>query len=334
MSDGITRVLSIDGGGIKGVLPAAFLAEAETATGKRIVDHFDVIAGTSTGGIIAIGLGLGLSAREILDFYLNKGPAIFYQHPSPSSVWGRARAVTRKWLRSARHVVMPKYDPDRLRQALTEAFGARILGESQTRLVIPAYHALRREVYVFKTAHNPRFQTDWKQRVVDIALATAAAPTYFPSHRMPNGAALIDGGVWANNPVGIAAVETVGVLNRDRERINILSLGCTEETWSVPPRAGGKNLLLAAAGDLFLQGQCKGAIGAAKLLIGHTESDPRLFRYSPTVARGMFDVDTVDMIEELRSLGSSSGREALPLLNKVFLDKPKESFSPFHHSIN
>ncbi|TAM48251.1 MAG: patatin [Gammaproteobacteria bacterium] len=333
MSDGITRVLSIDGGGIKGVLPAAFLAEVEAATGKRIVDHFDVIAGTSTGGIIALGLGLGLSAREILDFYLNKGPAIFYQYPSPSSVWGRARAVTRKWLRRARHVVMPKYDPDRLRQALTEAFGARILGESQTRLVIPAYHALRREVYVFKTSHDPRFQADWKQSVVDVALATAAAPTYFPGHRLPNGAALIDGGIWANNPVGIAAVETVGVLDRDRKRVKILSLGCTEATWSVPPQAGGKDLFLAAS-DLFLQGQSKGAIGAAKLLIGHTESDPRLFRCSPTVAHGTFDVDTVDMIEDLRGLGSSSGREASPLLNKIFLDASKEPFRPFHHKIN
>ena len=329
MDNGITRVLSIDGGGIKGVLPAAFLMEIEAATGKRIVDYFDVIVGTSTGGIIALGLGLGLSTREILDFYLNKGPAIFYQHPISSSVWDRARAKARKYLRRGRHAFMPKYESHHLRQALTEAFRERTLGESQTRLVIPAYHALRREVYVFKTAHHPRFQTDWKQLAVDVALATAAAPTYFPSHRLPNGAALIDGGVWANNPVGLAVVETIGVLNRDRETVRVHSLGCTEETWSVPPRAGGKDLLLAAT-DLLLQGQCKGAIGTAKILIGHTDSNPRLFRYSPMVARGAFSLDTINMIEELRSLGSSVGREALPLLNEVFLGEPKEPFSPFH----
>lgn len=328
MDNGITRVLAIDGGGIKGVLPAAFLAEVEAATSKRIVDHFDVIAGTSTGGIIALGLGLGLSAREILDFYINKDASIFCQYPNSSSVWGRVRATTRKWFRHARRLFMPKYESDRLRQALTEAFGDRILGESQTRLVIPAYHALRREVYVFKTAHHPRFQTDWKQRAIDVALATAAAPTYFPSHRMPNGVALIDGGVWANNPVGLAVVETIGVLNRDREHVRVLSLGCTEETWSAPPRAGGKDLLFAAT-NLFLQGQCKGAIGTAKILIGHTDSSPRLFRYSPTVARGTFDLDTIDMIEELRSLGSSAAREAPPLLNEVCLKEPKDPFRPF-----
>ena len=73
------RILTIDGGGLKGALPAAFLAEIEEATGKRIVDHFDLIAGTSTGGIIAIGLGLGIPARAILNFYVNEGSAVFRQ---------------------------------------------------------------------------------------------------------------------------------------------------------------------------------------------------------------------------------------------------------------
>lgn len=329
MNNDDTRVLTIDGGGIKGVLPAAFLAEIEATTGKRIVDHFDLIVGTSTGGIIALGLGLGLSASEILNFYIQNGPAIFYQYPAPSSNCGRMVAFANRCLRKVRRTFMPKYEPHRLREALTTAFRERTLGESQTRLAIPAYHALRREVYVFKTAHHPRFQSDWKQRAVDVALATAAAPTYFPAHRLPNGPALIDGGVWANNPVGLAAVEAIAVLERNRNNIKILSLGCTEDTWAVPPRAGGKDLLLAAT-DLLMQGQCKSAIGTAKLLIGHSESSPRLFRYSPTVARSTFDLDTVHMIGDLRSLGSSIGRDALPLLNEVFLGKLREVFRPFH----
>jgi len=71
------QILAIDGGGIKGVFPAAFLAKIEETTGKRIVDHFDLIVGTSTGGIIAIGLALGLPASEILQFYESYGPKIF-----------------------------------------------------------------------------------------------------------------------------------------------------------------------------------------------------------------------------------------------------------------
>src|SRR6266404_7090824 len=71
------RVLSIDGGGVKGVFPASFLATIEDAIGGSIADHFDLIVGTSTGGIIALGLGLGLKAHELLSFYENWGPQIF-----------------------------------------------------------------------------------------------------------------------------------------------------------------------------------------------------------------------------------------------------------------
>jgi patatin-like phospholipase/acyl hydrolase len=71
------RILSLDGGGIKGAFTAAVLAEWEKRTGRVIVDHFDLIAGTSTGGIIALGLGLGLPAGEILEFYEKQGPKIF-----------------------------------------------------------------------------------------------------------------------------------------------------------------------------------------------------------------------------------------------------------------
>src|SRR5690606_373728 len=71
------RILAIDGGGVKGVFPAAFLAALEEETGRPAAAHFDLIAGTSTGGIIALALGLGLSAREIVDFYRRYGPEIF-----------------------------------------------------------------------------------------------------------------------------------------------------------------------------------------------------------------------------------------------------------------
>ena len=73
------RILTLDGGGIKGAFAASFLQTIEEATGKRIADHFDLIAGTSTGGIIALGLGLGMSTKEITQFYLNDGPRIFDQ---------------------------------------------------------------------------------------------------------------------------------------------------------------------------------------------------------------------------------------------------------------
>jgi patatin-like phospholipase/acyl hydrolase len=130
------RILSIDGGGLKGALPAAFLAEIEEATGERIVDHFDLIAGTSTGGIIAIGLGLGIPARTILDFYVNEGPAVFRQ--DRPHLW-----VVEKLYRAARRVRRAKYAPDRLKRALSGILGDSRIGDSATRLLIPAYNSNR-----------------------------------------------------------------------------------------------------------------------------------------------------------------------------------------------
>ena len=115
------RILSIDGGGLKGALPAAFLAEIEEATGKRIVDHFDLIAGTSTGGIIAIGLGLGIPAQTILDFYVNEGPAVFRQ--DRPHLW-----VVEKFYRTARRVRRAKYAPDQLKRALIRILGDSLIG--------------------------------------------------------------------------------------------------------------------------------------------------------------------------------------------------------------
>src|SRR6266576_55466 len=77
------RILSLDGGGIKGAFTASVVAALEKDTGKAAADYFDLITGTSTGGIVAIGLGLGLPAKQIMEFYSKHGPTIF---PSTSLI--------------------------------------------------------------------------------------------------------------------------------------------------------------------------------------------------------------------------------------------------------
>ncbi len=323
------RILALDGGGIKGVLAAAFLDTVETATGKRIADHFDLVAGTSTGGIIALGLGLGLSAREIVEFYVREGPRIFDQADAidAKGVTQAWVAKLRAWRRRGQRLAWPKYEPDALRVALTTAFGSRTLGDSRLRLVIPAYHGDKDDVYVFKTRHHPRLQVDWRERVVDVALATAAAPTYFRAHVMPSGAPLIDGGIWANNPAGVAAVEARSILGWKVDDLFVLSLGCTEETFDVPTSAGYKDLLLKST-ELFMRGQSRAAAGTAKLLCDHTEAAPRYFRYQIAVPAGKFSLDRVEMIDRLRGLGASCARDALPTLKAIFLDTHAEPFAP------
>src|SRR5438067_1160674 len=116
------QILSLGAGGRKGVFASSFLTELERMTGKRVVDHFDLIAGTSTGGIIALGLGLGLSATDLRDFYVSNGPVIF---PSVGLGVGLRRRL--QWL------VWGKHDPEPLKAALRTAFGEKRLSDSQCR---------------------------------------------------------------------------------------------------------------------------------------------------------------------------------------------------------
>ena len=136
------RILAIDGGGIKGVFPASFLATVEDSIGDNVANYFDLIVGTSTGGIIALGLGLGLSAKEILAFYEEFGPHIF----------GGTRRL--RWLRC---FSTTKYNRGPLKKALKDTcFGDKKLGDSTKRLVIPCLNTSRTgEVHVYKTAHHP-----------------------------------------------------------------------------------------------------------------------------------------------------------------------------------
>lgn len=334
-SAGITgkkrKILAIDGGGVKGAFPAAFLAAIEDATGQRVADHFDLIAGTSTGGIIALGLGLGLSARDVLRFYEEHGRRIFGQASKGVGLLSRLISYAQRQGRRARQLVGPAYDPLALREALESAFGDKRLADSSVRLVIPAYSIGTRSVYVFKTAHHRRFEVDRKQKAVDVALATAAAPTYFPAHALADGALLVDGGVWANNPTGMAAVEAVSVLGWPSESLRILSLGCTDPLYTCPPRAGWVDFALSL-NTFFQQGQSIASLGTAKLLSGHMESSPKLFRYSLDVADGNINLDSAAAISELAGLGSTVARTALPAVRDVFFDERAEQFKPYHSS--
>jgi hypothetical protein len=268
-----------------------------------------------------------LSGEEILHFYREYGPSIFAQ-PKAQGLIRRAVALLNRSTAKARQWLGPAYNPDELASALDKAFGERILGESSTRLLIPAYSASSRSVYVFKTAHCPRFELDWKVRAAEVALATSAAPTYFPAHTLADGTWLMDGGIWANNPVGMAAVEAVSVLGWKSDNLQILSLGCTEPLYQCPPKAGRLNLMLSAV-TLFMQGQSAGALGAAKLLSNHTEAQPHLYRYSLTVEDGRFSLDSANALEELAGCGSTAAREALPMVRSVFLNEKVEKFVPY-----
>lgn len=317
----VRKILAIDGGGIMGVMPASFLAELEKASGKSITDHFDLIVGTSTGGIIALCLGLGSSAAEIESFYLNDGPQIF-DSVGNITKWQQLKKILR-------HLYKSKYSPSELKKALVKVLGQKKLGESKCRLVIPSYDFIDRKVNLFKTAHHERFATDYKREAVDIALATAAAPTYFPIHQAGWGQLLIDGGIWANNPVGVAVVEAIGVLGWKGEDLRVLSVGCTDPLLEIALDSGLLNLREKAI-SLITQAQMSGSLATAQILTAHSETNPRVYRRNVTVPEKAFGIDEVKQSITLQGIGKAEARKFQSVFKEIFLDSTVEAFEPFH----
>lgn len=317
------RILCIDGGGILGTFPAAFLATLERHLAHPIGSYFDLIAGTSTGGIIAIGLAMGLPASELLKFYDERGPEIFGQNNHPI-----VNALLNK-LRRLRSLYRPKYDSENLRAVLEAALPGKRIGDAKTRLIVPAWNPVAQSVYIYKTAHHPRLKNDYKALAVDAALATSAAPTYFRRHIAKHDIGLIDGGVWANNPTAIAVVEAVTLLGWPRESLHVLSLGCLNEAYSIPKFAGIGNLGLKAL-RLFMDGQSHGAMGIAKLLTGHEHERTAIHRIDHTVPYNAYKMDDARVIEDLKGLGHTKARERQPALETVFFDTPADVFEPVY----
>mgnify|MGYP001455886056 CR=1 FL=1 len=304
------QILSMDGGGIKGLFSAYLLQKIEEDFAVELAAHFDLIVGTSTGGIIAIGLGLGRKPREIVDLYTNLGQRIF-----PGPRWWRN---TVRWFRAP-------YAPGPLEAELKKCFGDRTLGASTKRLVIPSYDLGQREVKMFKTAHLSRIVRDPSIPAWKVAMATTAAPTYFPAHRDVEDRRLIDGGIWANNPIMVGVVEAVAALNVPREAIRVLSVGTTSETIYPSDRLdrGGKLLWAKAAPEEAFQGQASGALGQAQLLVGKE----RILRLNLPAPKGLHSLDRA-VPERLKAAAAFLSQHEGPHIKQMFLDHIAPEFSP------
>jgi patatin-like phospholipase/acyl hydrolase len=319
----VYRILSLDGGGIRGVFPAAFLARLQEHLENPIASYFDLIAGTSTGGIIAIGLGLGVSAGDILNLYEEWGPAIFDQQHGPARTWLR-----RRW-RGARHLFGTKYSSNNLRAALAGVLQDRRLGDSRNRLLIPAWNPTLERVYIYKTAHHPRLESDYKQLAIDAAMATAAAPTFLKPHLTRDFVELVDGGVWANNPIGVATVEAVGMLGWSADRLKILSIGTITDVKALP-KWRGKLPMTTSLTRLFMAGQSHSAIGTAKILTGDGHGHRAIWRIDQIAPEGRYTLDNASCIAEMKSRAVAEAREQLPELRRHFFDRPAVAFRPVY----
>ncbi len=293
------RILALDGGGIKGTFTAAILAELERQTQLRLVDHFDLIVGTSTGGIIAIGLGLGIPAADLLKLYSERGGEIF---PSAGFLGGQRGLL--------RQLFGPKFDQTKLRNVLVQHLGPRKLGHSLVPLVIPTYEALRGRLYLMKTAHHIQHSRDYLADAVDVALATSAAPTYFNAAPFPMrpGESYLDGGLWANSPTMVGIIEAIVFFGVPLEEIDILSVGTTDDVRSFSEmRTAGVLKWNTGLIDVLMRTQGESSLAQAGLLVGG-----RLLRIDLSRPPGSYSLDNASRtkIDELASLGAGKGSEA------------------------
>jgi len=279
------RILSLDGGGIKGAFTAEFLlcCEKEFAQGEPLRRYFDCIAGTSTGGIIALGLAIDFPATEIVGFYKDDGRKIFPPLPT------RRMQSLQRFFRSLRK---PRLMHEELEGALQRRFGERLLGEARTRLVIPAFMMPKTEIAVFKTDHHRDFRNDHLSSMWCVARSTSAAPTYLKGlEDKSSGKVFLDGGVWANNPVMVALVDALSSYDLTFEQIEILSIGTGNAPFHLKlgdvygGLVGWREIISAA---IFLT--TDNATAQAKLLLG----PERCFRVEPSESCSQVQMDDYD----------------------------------------
>lgn len=300
------RILALDGGGLRGTFTAAVLAKwddmLKAGGGSDLISHFDLVAGTSTGAILAIGLAMGLQPREILEFYQKKGPQIFPKD------------------RKLRHWLKSKHDSATLRGLLTEVYGDKTLAaDSRCRLVIPTVRAKQGQAEAIVTPHSPDRTAYRDISAVDAALASSAAPTYFDEVTFDGPIALetfIDGGVWANNPILPALAEAVRYLKIPLDRIDVLSIGTLSSESDFTVQLGkGKAGWAPHSVDLFFAAQEHGALVLAESFLGPT----RHVRVNQQTSDEI-KMDDAEAILDMAQRGNEAGKHHFAEVRSRFFD--------------
>ncbi len=308
------QILSLDGGGIRGVFTAAVLAAIEDDLKTDVTKHFDLIAGTSTGGIVALALGLGIRPREILEFYLQHGPMIFKK---------------RAGLAAVQHWVRRKYSRAPLEKAVRLIFGDRTFGESRVRLIIPSFNLDEDEVYNFRTPHHERLRRDYRVPAWKVALATSAAPTYFSPFRGVDSLRLADGGLWANNPALVALIEAHKTLEVPLDRIAMLSIGTMAPVVRRPRSLNWGGLLAWAphVPALIISATSVSVVNHTRYLLGD-----RFLRVDPEVPDHEVQLDKVEAAETFLGRARHYSRTQMPEIARVFAGHSATPYSPCHRA--
>lgn len=284
------NVLSLDGGGMRGLYSATVLrvlgdrfAKARQPGPLDIGKGFDLVAGTSTGAILAAGIAAGIPMAKIATLYEQIGPRVFPSPLPPNRKPLRWRDGGRflSWVR--RHACRPAGSTEELASALRDIFGTMTMGQLYERrgigLAISATRLLQHSPRIFKTSHIPSKDRDDDLSVVDACLASSAAPIYLPLASITEdgieGQVFVDGGLWANNPILLGLIDALAIATRDQP-IVIVSIGtCSAPAGADPSPRLDRGILDWRAGvlplTLAMDAQSKAATHAATLLAEQLE---------------------------------------------------------------
>ncbi|MDE0396277.1 MAG: CBASS cGAMP-activated phospholipase [Candidatus Poribacteria bacterium] len=278
------HVLALDGGGTRGIYTAQLLAKIEQAIGTRIKTHFDLIAGTSTGAIIAGAAVSDIPMTDIVELFDTETPHIF----------------RRRWYRIP--LFLSKYPSEQLAQVIARHIPATPLGEIATPLMITSSEITKSEVQIFRSNYGSRDSegtppTNKEVCLRDAILASCAAPTFFAPKSVDN-LLLADGCLWANNPSAIAAAEALSVFGKEARKIRMLSIGTGHSTnmyrqrrgWGVITGWGGTKLT-----SYVMTLQAQASAHTAKLLL-----KGNYLRVNPEIDR--WEIDTLTQLDTLKSL--------------------------------
>ncbi|TQC96262.1 hypothetical protein FK216_12415 [Moraxellaceae bacterium AER2_44_116] len=205
------QILSLSGGGFRGLYTAQVLADLEEKSGLPIAKHFDLLAGTSIGGILALAAACEIPMALIVDLFCKHGHEIFQKRPFWQNIYGLRKSP---------------YSSDGLRKLLSSdhLFGKRLLSDAKHPVIVPSINYTKGIPVVFKTPHHDTIERDHVFSLVDVALATSAAPAYFPRHVM-DSQQYVDGGLCANNPALLGLHEADYYFNIPLDQIWMLSVG-------------------------------------------------------------------------------------------------------------
>lgn len=339
------RILSLDGGGIRGLYTARFLADLEAQLQRdgnkatSLYQHFDLICGTSTGGIIALALALGMPARDLVHLYSHHAKDIFGAGRNLVSWLGTARYSNKKLEALLKEKFAP-YSPD----------GNTRLGHARTRVCIPVFNAVSGNVSVYKTCHHGEYTRDYQMPAYQVGMSTAAAPTYFDPYSPRYLADIteeevaishnVDGGIFANNPSLIGLTEAHGALSVPWSNIRLLSIGTGNKRFSERPEQRNWGLFYWANKkrilDMLLHAQANHTDNVCKVLSqGVGRESPRAFLYERVQfefasKQEYVDLDTTDptKLAALQERASNHFKDRGRKIINDFCTEPADAFEP------